>query len=283
MAIKPEAFIDLDEAFAARLIAAWQDAANPLLNRIAEALRAGALEQASALVNQLDLSKLTQAQATELEVLSKSAVLFGASRAAEDIKTSTIMARLPKMAFERSISNLDQAIDVGVTAAVKKVALSLIDEEALRLRQAGTVADMGFARKVSETIRNTGQRSLLTVASLHNSRLANWGFTVEAEFLGITAYQINEQLDGRTCPVCRHMHGKTFQVEAAKQHLERGLSVDNPQDLKLLSPWPRQSREAMVQFEALSDDELVSRGWSVPPFHPMCRGFLVPVGSAPAL
>lgn len=124
-----------------------------------------------------------------------------------------------------------------------------------------------------------GDRYLQMVSSLHTTRLAAWGFTVEADLMGIEYYQINEQLDSKICPVCEVMHGRTFPVNEARSALEQILLVDdNPEVIKAVQPWPKQNKVAVARMASMSTEDLISANWHLPPFHPNCRGQLVAVG-----
>ena len=127
----------------------------------------------------------------------------------------------------------------------------------------------------------SGKAYFNLVSSLHTSRVSAYGFTAEADAMGYATYQINEQLDNRTCKVCKHMHGKVFQVKAARALLDVALRAKNPEDLKHLQPWPPQDAESLKTMRAMSSDELVAQGWHIPPFHPGCRGLLARDGKAP--
>lgn len=124
---------------------------------------------------------------------------------------------------------------------------------------------------------------LQLIASLHTSRLSAYGFTVEAQVLGVDRYAISEQLDNRICPICRIMHGKTFEVSSARSLLNDVLRADDPDDLRTLQPWPRQDKKSVAEFKKLTNEQLVSRHWNIPPFHPSCRGILVHVDNVPRI
>ena len=125
--------------------------------------------------------------------------------------------------------------------------------------------------------------NLQMISSLHTSRLSGYGFTAEANALGVDTYAISEQLDNRICPVCEVMHGKTFQVADARRLLDTALRVEDPEDLKTIQPWPRQDKASVDRLRGMSTSELVSNKWNVPPFHPLCRGLLVHVDNVPSI
>ncbi len=115
------------------------------------------------------------------------------------------------------------------------------------------------------------------IASLNSSRLATWGFTAEAEVRGISRYRVSAVLDGRTSEFCRMINGKIFNVPDARQKVIEVLNVQNPEDLRQVQPWPRQTKQAMSEFRGMSAEQLTSRGLHIPPYHPYCRTLLLPV------
>lgn len=134
---------------------------------------------------------------------------------------------------------------------------------------------------MEERISATGASVVTAASSTHTSRLASYGFLVEAQLFGVTKYRVTEQLDGRTCPVCRRMHGKIFEVDDSFRRLDGILRIDDPQTLKQASPWPNQSKAGIAELDALTNGQLQSRGFGFPPYHPNCRGVLLPVDGTP--
>jgi hypothetical protein len=131
------------------------------------------------------------------------------------------------------------------------------------------------------SFRDGGRGYMQMVSALHTTRVAAYGFTSEAEILGVERYAINEQLDNKICPVCRAMHGRTFTVVSARNTLDVVLSVDDPQELRTLQSWPSQRASDVEKLRNMTEEEVVARNWHIPPFHPFCRGQLVPLGQVP--
>lgn len=125
---------------------------------------------------------------------------------------------------------------------------------------------------------NQAEGMLGLVSALHTSRLSAYGFMVEADVRGLDRYEINAQLDKRICPVCEVLDGRSFPVESARRLLTAALGADDPQDLKTLQPWPPQDARSVDEIAAMSEDDLIARGWNVPPLHPFCRCVCVKVG-----
>lgn len=109
------------------------------------------------------------------------------------------------------------------------------------------------------------------VSSLNTSRLSTWGFTAEADTVGAQRYQLTAVMDNRTSPFCRFIDGKEFDVQTAKDLVNDALSVQDPQDLATVQPWPDQSKAAIAEYESYSEQDLVDAGLNIPPFHPNCR------------
>ena len=123
-----------------------------------------------------------------------------------------------------------------------------------------------------------GKSFLNIVSSLHTSRVSAYGFTAEANVLGVKEYQISEQLDSRTCPVCAKMHGKKFPVREARSFLSIVARMTDAEGLKFMQPWPKHDKGAIANLESMTAEDLVAKHWHVPPFHPRCRGMLTAVG-----
>lgn len=116
-----------------------------------------------------------------------------------------------------------------------------------------------------------GDEQLRMIASLNSSRLATWGFTAEAEVRGMARYKLTAVLDGRTSKFCRLVDGHIFQVTDARQKVIEVLNVQNPEDLKVVQPWPKQDKASLAAFAQMSSAELTARGLHIPPYHPHCR------------
>jgi DNA topoisomerase IB/N-acetylglutamate synthase-like GNAT family acetyltransferase len=113
-----------------------------------------------------------------------------------------------------------------------------------------------------------GEGLVQMVSSLNSSRMATWGFTAEADQLGVGRYRLTAVLDGRTSEFCRIIDGRVFDVDDARRKVNEVLAVQDPSDLEQVQPWPDQSKAAIAEYEGMSDDDLVALGLNIPPFHP---------------
>lgn len=295
MAVALEAFIALEESLALRLSSTADILYADTYKAIEQALDQQDWDQATALVQTLDMAPVFEVNEPYIQYLSQVAILFGASRVSRNPKTTVVGLGFEKDTVALVVQSFKQQITLGAGDYLKDSALQLIaltrnpPEKKPRTPDSaylGTVLKAAKAPAVvpfASFMDKQGKSFFNMASSLHTSRLSAFGFTAEANFLGITEYQINEQLDGRTCPVCAVMHGKTFQVKDARNLLDTVIRTQDPQELKNLQPWPSQSATGIALLKTLSQDDLVAAGWHVPPFHPRCRGLLVKSRTAPPL
>ena len=140
-------------------------------------------------------------------------------------------------------------------------------------------ADSALVEKLNDAVLRGGQVAIDVGANLTTSRLVSFGFLAEATSAGLETYQVNEILDGKTCPVCRYMHGKTFRVDNEYSRTLQALSTGDPNELNSITPWPDQSRSGIADLYDMTPEEMQGEGYGSPPYHPGCRGMLMIVGS----
>lgn len=155
-----------------------------------------------------------------------------------------------------------------------------LDEVALKL-DALFKAEGGLtlAEQLNAAVTDGGTVPIDLGASLTTSRLISLGFLSEALDARVETYIVNEILDDKTCLFCEYINGKEFSV--AKQHsrLMQTLGTGDPEDLKVLAPWPGSGAADMAGIYGMSLDDLQDGGLGSPPYHPNCRGMLMQVGS----
>jgi hypothetical protein len=140
------------------------------------------------------------------------------------------------------------------------------------------VADPVLAKQMNAAVAQ-GKQLIDIGSNLITTRLIAFGALSEAANAGISQYQITEVLDGVTCPVCLMMHGKIHTVAQPLERLRNQLlSSGDPEQLRQIA-FPAQSQKGLRRLANMNDGELQGRGWDTPPFHPNCRGQLVPVGT----
>lgn len=98
---------------------------------------------------------------------------------------------------------------------------------------------------------------------------------------GVTEYESFAMGDERTCPICRALHGVIFKTEIAYEALKRLADLENPENLKLASPWLAIDTEGAIYYKDAEGEksyvdpkdggQLQEVGVSGPPYHGKCR------------
>jgi hypothetical protein len=279
---KLKAYVALERTVAATIAAGWAKRARPIMTKLETELQAKRFDAAREIAWSISLDGIASDQRNRLEELAVSSLLLGAARIVPMKQTALMTGALPLPYVLQPA--IDQFIRIIEHAAVqvRATTLRLIEREEQAARRAAelTKADKyTLADKLNAAVLGTGKGLIAAGANATTSRLVSYGFLAQAQESGIAAYQVTEVLDEVICPVCLVMHGKTFEVKREHAKLEQTLQLQDPEALKTAAPWPKQSDEAVAKLKQLSDAEIQARGWGSPPYHPLCRGQLVPLGA----
>jgi len=279
-------FITLEESLARKLYLDWRRrTANEITVKAMKHARAGEWSEAKRAIRGLTFAPTMQAKAGLIDQIALGAYMLGQSFFVGGVVKDGELARGKEpepvqivMAAGIMTVGLEQSIE-----AVRLSAMDVLDEWEQQETDKNTVFKAiipGLAGKLNSAVASGGV-AIDTAANLTTSRLASFGALSQAAALGAGTYQISEVLDLVTCAVCRRMHGRTFSVQPALDASFSTLMTANPMELATSEPWPSQSREGISELSEMSEGELVAKQWNRPPFHPRCRGILVPQGSVP--
>ena len=282
-----ESFLVLEKSLSNRIARQWTRNTEGAMNQIIAHVNRGEFEQAIDLCSDLSMAETAENNQRFTEFVGMQATLFGASRLTHGRVSSTEFAKAQQQPEEvtRASTAMVEMLGGTATESVCKVAQELISRERADQQEEAVKSEVskdsttGFVRKFQTSVRGNGKAFIDIGSSLHTSRLSSWGFTKEANFRGITHYQVSEQLDSRTCPVCRTMHGRKFPVGPAQTKLENHMSITDMNELKSIAPWPKQNASAVKALGEMSNSKIQQNGWDTPPYHPLCRGVLVPQGT----
>ncbi len=297
MAIKDEAFLDLEASLTAELLPQWGSINRRVSGAVSKAVMDGELNRVDDILATINPKLLYAGKVKKLDFLFKSALVFGASRVTGDTASLRIMENDETLSivkdirkqYELQMAEIMHTVRRRIKAGAIK-AKERLDWEADRAVELSksSVAVMKInpinVPEVISTSSKAAGRNLISIASsLQMSRMAQYGFLSEARARGMTQYTVAEVLDSRTCAVCRRMHGKTFNVAPALAKVDTHIRITDAADLKLLAPFPDQSAEGLEEIDRLNKDQLTQRGFNTPPYHPMCRGLLHPAKAEPSL
>lgn len=276
------AFHTIENSLAAKLNEALSKIVVPLYARIEKLLEAGEADHALQEVNTLSLFPLKKELQGYVEYLTSVAMLFGASRVTQQPGTSVVGLGFEGMATKQMADLLLTSVTLKAEAYLKQTGTAFIlgqvaaQEDAKPVIPALKDGELQLTAQKADPVlhpfssfmNSSGKAYLNIAASLHTSRVSAYGFTAEAEALGLEEYQINEQEDNRICPVCSIMHGKVFKVKDARALLNMVTRATDPDDLKVLQPWPKQDKASLEALAKMSIEELVQNSWHSVPYHP---------------
>ena len=289
MVVKVEAYLDLEASLESLVLPRWKRIQRRVIPQIEKAIEAHDLNKVTQIVDTINTSLLYSGQVKQINTHLKTGLVFGGALVNGtaldlEIVLNKDALNLVPIATNQYKIQLDQAM---ITVRKRFLQLAIKLEARLTLEEQQEAefnkGDSTNVQKINPiNLRsalqtgagNIGGSMISTASSLQMSRMAQYGFTAEASARGITHYVVNEQLDSRICPVCRRMNGKRFEVAPALAKLDTQIRITDPTDLKILAPFPKQSKAAVKDLTEMTPEQLRAKGWDTPPYHPRCRGLL---------
>lgn len=265
-------YLDLEDGLQKKLREAWAPTAVSLYNRMATLVSQAKFDDARAVADTIDLSSVGDENKESIKAYLLAFLQLGAELCNGSRTTFTSFGNHDAL-LDHVTKNFVASIALNVTIQTRQAALqSIADAE----------ADYSLTQKAEKKrfLRNfvdfseQGDEMLQLISSLHSSRLSTWGFVAEAEVLDVEEYRLTAVLDGRTSKFCRAINGKVFKVKDAREFVNVVLNVENPDDLRIVQPWPKQTKQAIERYSAMTADELTAEGLHIPPYHPSCRTLL---------
>lgn len=289
MGVKTEAFLDIEASLIRVVEPQWVKIQNRIDPQIIAAINDGDLNQVNKVLETVNPELIYQGKLSKIELLFKTALLFGAALANRG-ETKDLKIKQDAEVMDMVGVGVDQykiqidTITKNINRRYSDMATSSVDRLEYEAQQAveytkGVVAvqkvnPINLGEIVAATGATAGKTSLTIASSLQMSRMSGYGYLNEARARGQTVYKVNEQLDSRTCPVCRVMNGKTFVVSDALAKLDTQIRLTDPDDLRMLAPFPKKDAASITELQTLSQEQLRARGFDTPPYHPNCRGLL---------
>jgi len=289
MVVKVEAYLDLEASLESLVLPRWNRIQRRVIPQIEKAIEAHDLNKVTEIVDTINTSLLYSGKVKQINTHLKTGLVFGGalvngSALDLEIVLNKDALNLVPIATNQYKIQLDQAM-----ITVRKRFLQLATKLEARLTfeeqqeeefnkgdsiNVQKINPINLRSALQTGAGNIGGSMISTASSLQMSRMAQYGFAAEASSRGITHYVVNEQLDSRICPVCRRMNGKRFAVAPALAKLDTQIRITDPTDLKILAPFPKQSKAAVKDLTEMTPEQLRAKGWDTPPYHPRCRGLM---------
>lgn len=270
--VQPEAFLTVESAMIRTLTTPWKKAYNKWFKEVSSALRDGDYSTARALTSEFDSEGVFESRKKTLRKLTVASMGFGASRLTDtpDKWLSDLQAVDDSLELLRSMVMMsDRQVELAMLQAV-----DLIEAEGLLRQKAEPSLLLDPVSFAKEKGQGAGLNSVQMTASLHNGRLASYGFLVQAKAFGVDTYVLNAILDGRTSDICQELNGKEFPVQPAYDYVNEVLVLREADDLKAKAPFVDGSREGIERLQGMSTEQLMEAGIMTPPFHPYCRTYI---------
>lgn len=145
------------------------------------------------------------------------------------------------------------------------------------LRSGQNLRDSGELAKFRKLFENRVAKEdykILRIVETTTNRARNWGNIFSVQESNAASLEITGPLDRVSCLWCKSMVGKKFKVDSVVDHVKHVMDQE-PEKLPQLNPFlPNQMHPKIAK--ALTGDELLTRGISLPPYHPHCRhGYVV--------
>ena len=273
-----DSYVRIEESLSARLFDGVSSHLSPFISRVDYLASIGDMDGALQTIKTIELSSLFKSLEDVVKAYTRLSFSVGCRMVGAVRRISPLNTAEAAEYIDLSVGNLRGAVTIGFP--------KLAQQEVLQLMSTSVKADEPKPRVIrpfQSFIDDKGKVYFNTAASLHNSRVAAYGFALNASLVGVDSYRVNEQLDSKICPICSEMHGKTFKVSDALQFLDKVSRMSDPEELKAAQPWPKQDKRSFDEFRLLTSDQLVSKGWHTPPYHPRCRGVLAVTTKVPRL
>lgn len=108
------------------------------------------------------------------------------------------------------------------------------------------------------------------------NRARNFGLIQGYQDVGVKYLQVLAVMDERTSNICRNLNGKRYPVWAAASQRDMLMNAQDPEDVKIISPWPKID-DIVTKGRVHSTSSLIGSGVIMPPYHFHCRTTMIEV------
>lgn len=296
MAVRLKDYVGIEEGVANWLYGEWQKEAAPVMPDIIAAAEKGDIDTATRLINGIDVQSIAQRVKPGLRNHVIASLTFGTLLASSKSRSKYNEYPIPNVT-EPVVNSYITALEDIRAKAVATLPAIMLEKAEISPSQGlcdhgphshtSTVLEvlkadiLSAADKMNAVVMGQARSAIDVAANLNTSRLVSLGFLEQQMYQGITVYQITAVLDGRVCPVCMTMHGRTFSTAKAHDFTLALLQLTTPEEKKAFAPFPGQSKASVASLRGMTSDQIQSAGYHAPPYHPGCRCREVAVGTVP--
>ena len=271
-------YVKIEAAIPKKILVEWQPKYNKIYNQMLGFIKQSDFDAAYNLIKQLNLKSTIESQRKQIEFGLKAASLYGAKNTTK-LKSTFLNNKAVKNKFNSFVDNFINTISDNASLRLQLAANRMIS------KSKNTYNKIKKEERFVEefvSFENEADNAVKLVSSLHTSRMSTWGFTAEADALGMPEYKVTAVLDGRTSDFCsKVINGRIFNVSDAAEFVEEVLAISDPELLKEVQAFPDQDAESIRKYQAMNSEQLVALGLHIPPYHPYCRSMCVPVDKKP--
>ncbi len=264
--VSPEAFIDLELSQIEHGVAAVDKVASSWAADFGAALVDGDLDTAAQLSMDLDLSGAAKKMKKPSLLLADATVAFGAAQAVDgDTSAITVEPLLDPLVLNTQVFMANAL----VTAQGKAMAVAQQMVAAAATEGRVTKAEADAMKPLKAAMNN-----LAINLSATSSRLASYGFLLQAQQNGEVIYKLSAVIDSRTSEFCLAIDGKILPVTVGFNRALTVLGATSPEEAAAVAPWPTLDEATIAELKKAGVEELIRMGFILPPFHPHCRTIL---------
>lgn len=267
-AVQVDAYLDLEASQIQHGVDAIDKAASTWAAKFSTAITEGDITTAAVLASDLDLSGATKTLKKPTLLLSEGLVNYGASQANEGDLSAVTLAPL--------VDPLVLNVQAYIAASVKTATQAAVASATQMVEQAVAGSNPLALKAEAADLKplKAAMNSLSINLSAASSRLASYGFLLQAKQNGELIYMLSAVLDSRTSEFCRAIDGKIVPVSVGLDRAITMLNAKTPEEASAQAPWLTITPELLVKLQAAGAQELMEMGVLLPPFHPYCRTIL---------
>lgn len=265
--VSERTYIALEESLTARLLGTWKPIGQRIANKVLYRSGKQDWDGVDEAIQEIDLGKALKPNKDYAKFVGLASMLFGVARLGTPRNSEFQKNGGTSDYVSKSVSQIGMSLDYSSTTLQKDISQKVSNARSLIAIQKADLLT-GLATGINDSIVGGGGK-IDVATSLHTSRLAQFGYTVEATLVGQITYMINAILDVRTCPVCDGMDQQVFSVSRLQERLVKVFNATSVEEIKRLAPWPKQDKASLERLESMTSEEIIRSGYDSPPYHPL--------------